>query len=970
MTFYPKEGLITLHQSINPPINEAITIELNKEGFGEFITETELETRLSELNISNNLTDEEKAKVEELMNYNIASTTGDTNNVWPLIPVIKSDGTMEISRNLDFHYSSNGGYDYLARISLTNTDFLTFNGVFSITQVYTEQIYELNDIFTGTAGSLKIRGGGNDIALFKNDKTTEFYGTVKTPNIENIELAIQTLQNIPEQLTEAEVNKVKELLPYSIGPNGAQANTWPNILTIGSDGVTEIGTYLDFHMHQHEPFQTNYDFHVRLSAGFSSYNNVVNDIALITSAPFLNDLIKTYALKIKDYGGSLSILNNADNIYQNGTPIVTFNNNKVTQFFGEISTPTLNTNGLNQIITDNTTNITKAIDYDKNKATGIVKLPTWTDNGNGSLTVNGDGIFIYSDNAAGDGNFIRLTATNQATLTPTDQQTNYFYSFYNGGSPVYGFTLNPATFLADARFVPAARIIRDGNDLYTVDYSNYGVSGTNKTIIKDVFLNGVQRVTGLILSTTATRIVTVSGGYVYFGVNFKPLPENISGTSGTLKEYYLIAGVWNNTTVLAYDSTYYSDGANRLAAESNKSVSKYFWRSISDKNTVYYIHGNQYTDINACIAEPVPIAPTFITTSAIYVGKIVIITTATNGTAYPVVWSGNINTAGATNHNDLSAIQGGTIAQYYHLNASEYAKVQTLNTYNIGTLNPTVGATWPFIPIVEPNVGVMEIGKYLDFHNVSNDGIDYYARLYANTSNSLVLGNGTFNAAIVSITGAYRGTGFKHATTGADTSFKNAADQLQLTLKNDLSAVFNGEISTPTWSSSGGSNTITHVTESDYIDNLEEGVFVETSGDIHYEPDFNNTYQKEITAPVYDMDNEIVTEGVYETISEIIPKNPYENCICKIRRANTLNKNIVGVLTSINPIKFATHGDVLIKVVMDTYTVGDIIIPTTDGYGKKASGGEIYDAMFMMIPRAKITSLQTKISNTVSAILL
>ena len=42
MTFYPKEGLITLHQSLNPPINQTTTEELKKDGYGEFITETEL----------------------------------------------------------------------------------------------------------------------------------------------------------------------------------------------------------------------------------------------------------------------------------------------------------------------------------------------------------------------------------------------------------------------------------------------------------------------------------------------------------------------------------------------------------------------------------------------------------------------------------------------------------------------------------------------------------------------------------------------------------------------------------------------------------------------------------------------------------------------------------------------------------------------------------------------------------------
>ena len=184
------------------------------------------------------------------------------------------------------------------------------------------------------------------------------------------------------------------------------------------------------------------------------------------------------------------------------------------------------------------------------------------------------------------------------------------------------------------------------------------------------------------------------------------------------------------------------------------------------------------------------------------------------------------------------------------------------------------------------------------------------------------------------------------------------------------------------------SHTLTHITSSTDA-TLEEGVFVETTGEIHYEePPIKYIKVVEIkTRPTpepiepatYDENGNILTEAVYgvEEYEEIHeeptqgdPLNPYENCICKVKRANSLNKNIVGVLTSVNPVKFATHGDVLIKVISDTYNLGDILIPTIDGYGKKATSGEIYDSLFMMIPRAKITALITNIPNTVSAILL
>ena len=51
----------------------------------------------------------------------------------------------------------------------------------------------------------------------------------------------------------------------------------------------------------------------------------------------------------------------------------------------------------------------------------------------------------------------------------------------------------------------------------------------------------------------------------------------------------------------------------------------------------------------------------------------------------------------------------------------------TLDGYQLAsTVNQ--GPTFPFIPLVKSD-GVMEVGRYLDFHSSSNDGIDYRVRL-------------------------------------------------------------------------------------------------------------------------------------------------------------------------------------------------------------------------------------------------
>lgn len=110
------------------------------------------------------------------------------------------------------------------------------------------------------------------------------------------------------------------------------------------------------------------------------------------------------------------------------------------------------------------------------------------------------------------------------------------------------------------------------------------------------------------------------------------------------------------------------------------------------------------------------------------------------------------------------------------------------------------------------------------------------------------------------------------------------------------------------------------------------------------------------------------TDGtIYEKFKDNVQP---DDCICNIKQSTSLNKNIIGVTVSTDPIKFATHGDVLIKVVNDTYNVGDILVPGQGGYGKKPSSDEIMSCILNRIPTAKIISLDTGIDNEVACILL
>ena len=103
--------------------------------------------------------------------------------------------------------------------------------------------------------------------------------------------------------------------------------------------------------------------------------------------------------------------------------------------------------------------------------------------------------------------------------------------------------------------------------------------------------------------------------------------------------------------------------------------------------------------------------------------------------------------------------------------------------------------------------------------------------------------------------------------------------------------------------------------------------------------------------------------GIYTGYDEIAETD----CICQVQPSNTLNNKIVGIICSND--EFASHGDVLVKVVPGTYNLGDILCPDITGRARVATETELQYMVLHAIPRAKITSLDTKIEGTVAAFL-
>ena len=286
---------------------------------------------------------------------------------------------------------------------------------------------------------------------------------------------------------------------------------------------------------------------------------------------------------------------------------------------------------------------------------GIVITPAATKNGDGTVTLGTDGVFNFAINASGTLGIIQRPITTGQTIALTDGAVNFIYADYNSGTPNYQVTLDNLSLKDDFTKIPVIRATREGTTIHFEEYDEYGLLLANKMMAKDIFINGATRLDGLVLSTAATRISTVSLGKAVFGVQYyMNMAANIAGSAGSLYEYYLTSSSWHKSLVTSYDSTYYSDGTNRQTLNNNYWVAKYFWRDVGDDNEVYFIHGNQYNQKIDAYNELIPTAPSVMTAHSVYVGKIVIQKGSNNGTAYPRQWEGAVQSSGGSSHSDLT----------------------------------------------------------------------------------------------------------------------------------------------------------------------------------------------------------------------------------------------------------------------------------------------------------------------------
>ena len=177
---------------------------------------------------------------------------------------------------------------------------------------------------------------------------------------------------------------------------------------------------------------------------------------------------------------------------------------------------------------------------------GIQIAPTFTDNGDGSITFT-SGLYCFYTNSTGIGKIKRFTLPGN-TFILTDNTNQYIVADYNAGAPTIYVTTNVAV-IDEITVIPLYTVYRRGTVLHVLEWDSLGDALGNKThksIVKTQRFRTEPG--GLGLGEAATRLVTVGSGTVWHGAVSNSLSA-FNSSVNTMWLAYHVAGVWTFSTI-------------------------------------------------------------------------------------------------------------------------------------------------------------------------------------------------------------------------------------------------------------------------------------------------------------------------------------------------------------------------------------------------------------------------------------
>jgi len=307
-------------------------------------------------------------------------------------------------------------------------------------------------------------------------------------------------------------------------------------------------------------------------------------------------------------------------------------------------------------------------DYVFYDSAGIFISPSIS-TGAGSITVGTGEYLLYDDDTYYSPSLNRYKIAG-GTFNPTSGVTSYIVANYNSGNPIVEM-ITDVTPINQSNVIPIVTVFNNGGTIYYLMWDLMAQGLSNKLSHRLVKTDRFHaEPNSLIITESATRVVNISSGKVWYGaanVTLDAIKSDVGGQEMTL--YYHSAGVWTSTTITQYNNSQYDNGTNLVALTPNKYAVNWIYRVLTQNSlqTLVVLGTSAYgTLADAAASTPPSNLPALFTTFSMLVGRIIVATGAS--TASKIDTATTMVFSGITIHNGLSGLQGGDVdtSSFYH----------------------------------------------------------------------------------------------------------------------------------------------------------------------------------------------------------------------------------------------------------------------------------------------------------------
>jgi len=317
------------------------------------------------------------------------------------------------------------------------------------------------------------------------------------------------------------------------------------------------------------------------------------------------------------------------------------------------------------------------VDFDTNTS-GVLARTSITITGSGAtLSCSSVKVLLYSTSGF-SGDFKTYIVPAATGLVLVDNALNALIVSYNGGSPVFSTTTD-LSLINGSSVVGAATLYRTGANVHyqAVDWGLATASNANK---RSLLINGIQRASGLSLSESTGRVITLTAGSVWYASSEYAEPA-ITSAASNCEFWYHVGGVWTNSVVSTYNNNQYDNGTAlvTLNGAGTQYAVNWVYRYINGDSLpkLAYILGTGNYNLAQAQAASVTTPPPILSSMAILVGRIIVAQAATTATQINSAFATTFAGTTVSDHNDLASLQGGALEEYFHLASSEYTGTGT-----------------------------------------------------------------------------------------------------------------------------------------------------------------------------------------------------------------------------------------------------------------------------------------------------